>query len=297
MPHSVTRRHALAGLAASGAALSLPQLARAAGHDATFKTRMMGDMKITTLLASTRTVSNPHNIFGINVSEETFNAAAADAGLDPAGMEFFFTPTLIEMGGEKILFDTGTSADAMRDSLAHAGHSPDEITKIVLTHMHGDHISGLMSGGAETFANAEYFAGAYEFDEWDMSGDEAFETFVRPISDADKFAFIEGGDSVASGVTAVETFGHSPGHMSYMIESGGQQVLIGGDFTNHYIYSLANPDWHLLFDRDKEQAAQTRRATLDMLATDKIALIGYHMPFPGYGMVEKDGDGFRWVAA
>lgn len=297
MSLSFTRRQAMAGLAASGAALSLPQLARAAGYDATFKTRMIGEMKVTTLLASTRTVSNPHNIFGINASAEEFNAAATAAGLNPEEMEFFFTPTLIETGGEKILFDTGTSADAMRESLEAAGHSTDDITKIVLTHMHGDHISGLMSGDAETFANAEYYAGAYEFDEWDMSGDEGFETFVRPISDADKFTFIEGGDSVASGITAMETFGHSPGHMSYMIESGGQQVLIGGDFTNHYIYSLAHPDWHLLFDRDKEQAAQTRRKTLDMLATDKIALIGYHMPFPGYGMVEKDGDGFRWVAS
>lgn len=297
MTLNFTRRGAMGTLLASGAALSLPQLARAAGHDATFKTRMIGDMKVTTLLASTRTVSNPHNIFGINASDEDFNAAATGAGLDPASMEFFFTPTLIETGEDKILFDTGTSASAMRESLNAAGYLADDITKVVLTHMHGDHISGLMDGDAETFANAEYFAGGFEYDEWDFSGDEGFETFVRPIGDAGKIAFLEGGDDVVSGITAVETFGHSPGHMSYMIESSGQQVLIGGDFTNHYIYSLAHPDWHLLFDRDKEQAAATRRKTLDMLATDKIALIGYHMPFPAYGMVERDGDGFRWVAA
>ncbi len=84
--------------------------------------------------------------------------------------------------------------------------------------------------------------------------------------------------------------------MAYHIESEGQRLVLGADFANHPVYSLAHPDWEMLFDADKAQAAQTRRAMLDMLATDQVPLVGYHMPFPAHGMVEKRGDGFAFVA-
>lgn len=296
MQNNMTRREAIGAVTATGLTMSLPQLARAAGHAQPFKVIHSGSMTITTLLASTREVKNLHNIFGINVADEIFNSVAQKAGLDPAMSDFFFTPTLVEAGGEKILFDTGTGAKHITESLMAAGHHPDEITKIVLTHMHGDHISGLSAEGMLTFKNAAYYTGADEFDHWDFSGNEGFETHVRPISDADQFEFLSSGDSVVSGITAEATYGHTPGHMSYRIEADGAQFFLGADFTNHYIYSLAHPDWHVLFDADKEMAAKTRRKTLDMLGADKIKLIGYHMPFPAVGYVEKAGDGFRWIA-
>jgi glyoxylase-like metal-dependent hydrolase (beta-lactamase superfamily II) len=91
--------------------------------------------------------------------------------------------------------------------------------------------------------------------------------------------------------------GHTPGHMGYMIESEGKNLFLGGDFANHYIWSLAYPDWELRFDRDREGAAQTRRRVLGMLADEKMPFIGYHMPWPGLGYVETRGDGFRYVPA
>ena len=126
-----------------------------------------------------------------------------------------------------------------------------------------------------------------------MAGNEAFEANVRPL--ADQFSFLDDGGSVASGLTAMAAFGHTPGHMTYMVESEGTQLLIGGDFTNHYVWSLAHPDWEVRFDRDKEAATATRRRILGMLAADKVALIGYHMPWPGVGYVETRGDGFHFV--
>lgn len=83
--------------------------------------------------------------------------------------------------------------------------------------------------------------------------------------------------------------------MAYRLESGGQSLLIGGDFTNHHVWSLAYPDWEVRFDQDKAAAAATRRKILGMLAADRVPLIGYHMPFPGMGYVETRGDGFRYV--
>jgi glyoxylase-like metal-dependent hydrolase (beta-lactamase superfamily II) len=126
-----------------------------------------------------------------------------------------------------------------------------------------------------------------------MSGNETFENNMRPL--AEKASFLDDGGSVASGITAMAAFGHTPGHMTYMIESEGKQIVIGADFANHYVWSLAYPDWEVKFDRDKEAAAATRRRLLGMMAADKVPFIGYHMPWPGIGFVEARGDGFHYV--
>jgi glyoxylase-like metal-dependent hydrolase (beta-lactamase superfamily II) len=161
--------------------------------------------------------------------------------------------------------------------------------------MHGDHIGGMMNDGAPTFANADYVTGAAEFNAWDMAGNEGFEANVRPM--AEKMTMLDDGGSVASGITAMAAFGHTPGHMAYMLESDGAQLVLGADFANHYVWSLAYPDWEVKFDRDKAMAAQTRRKMLGMMAADKIPFIGYHMPFPAIGYVETRNEGFHYVPA
>ena len=147
--------------------------------------------------------------------------------------------------------------------------------------------------GEETFTNAAYITGQIEFDHWAGAENENFEAKVRPL--ANKFTCIGDGDTVRSGITATATYGHTPGHMAYRLESGGKQLLLMADMANHHVWSLAYPDWEVRFDMDKEAAAATRRRVLDMVATDRIPLIGYHMPFPGMGFVETRGDGFHYV--
>jgi glyoxylase-like metal-dependent hydrolase (beta-lactamase superfamily II) len=92
-------------------------------------------------------------------------------------------------------------------------------------------------------------------------------------------------------------FGHSPGHMVYMIESNGQRLAITADTANHYVWSLQKPDWEVKFDMDKAAAAAARKQVFGMLAADRVPFIGYHMPFPALGYVEPMGDGFRYVPA
>ena len=106
---------------------------------------------------------------------------------------------------------------------------------------------------------------------------------------------LDAGQGAAAGITSVAAFGHTPGHMNYMLDSGGKSLLIAADFANHYVFSLAYPDWEVKFDMDKPAAAATRRSILDMLAADQTPFIGYHMPFPATGFVEKRGDGFAYV--
>ncbi|SHG80752.1 MBL fold metallo-hydrolase [Marivita hallyeonensis] len=253
----------------------------------------VGDFEVTTLLVGSRTVEEPQGIFGMNVDAETFNTASAEALIPTDKAQFFFTPTLVNTGSELILFDTGLNGAATAQAVEMAGHSADAVTHVVLTHMHGDHIGGLMTDGAETFANAAYITGQAEFDHWSGTDNEGFANNVTPL--AEKMSFLGDGDSVTSGITAMAAFGHTPGHMTYMLDSGDQQLLIFADLANHYVWSLAHPDWEVRFDMDKEAAAATRRRVLGMLATDKVPFIGYHMPFPGVGYVDTRGDGFHYV--
>ncbi|WP_281842441.1 MBL fold metallo-hydrolase [Sinisalibacter aestuarii] len=256
----------------------------------------LGGFEVTALLAGTSTVPDPHGIFGINASDEEFAAAAAAANIPTDKAQFFFTPTVVNTGAELVLFDTGLNAAGIAGALQAAGYSTDQIDVVVLTHMHGDHIGGMTDdAGAPTFANARYVTGRVEYDAWAGMGNEGFDAKVRPV--AEKTTFVEDGGTVAAGITAMAAFGHTPGHMAWLIESDGETLLLGADFANHYVWSLGYPDWEVGFDMDKAMATQTRRTLLGMLASDKMPFIGYHMPWPALGYVEARGDGFQYVPA
>ncbi len=296
---TMSRRAMLAGAAAIPMAAGLGATgAHAAGHMQgpqvpRVNRFAVGNMEVSTMLVGTRTADEPQGIFGMNVSAEDFAAASQEAKIPADKNQFFFTPTLVNTGSDLILFDTGLNGATTAQAVEMAGYSADAVTHVVLTHMHGDHIGGLMTDGSETFANAAYITGQAEFDHWSGTDNEGFANMVAPL--AEKMSFIGDGASVTSGITSMAAFGHTPGHMAYMLESDGQQLVIFADLANHYVWSLAYPDWEVRFDMDKEAAAATRRRILGMLATDQVAFIGYHMPFPGVGYVETRGDGFHYV--
>jgi glyoxylase-like metal-dependent hydrolase (beta-lactamase superfamily II) len=182
------------------------------------------------------------------------------------------------------------------------GYEPDQVTLVVLTHMHGDHIGGLMEGGKPTFENARYVAGQVEYDFWKdparigspaENGHKGVLKNVVPL--AEKMTFVKEGSDVAPGIVAHEAFGHSPGHLIFRLESEGKGLIITGDTANHYVLSLQEPDWEVRFDADKAAAAASRRRVFDMIAAEKLPFIGYHMPYPAAGFVEKSGNGYRYV--
>lgn len=260
-----------------------------------YRRMKLGDFTVTTLLAGTRPMEAPHQTFGLDASDADF-AALSEAAFVPANKSLnFFTPTLVETGSEVILFDTGLSAEGIRAALAAAGRSPDDVSLVVLTHMHGDHIGGLSEGGVPTFAKAAYVTGRAEFDHWAKAGNEGFEAKVRPL--AENMRFLEDGEAVAPGIEAILAPGHTPGHMGFALESAGRGLILTADTANHYVWSLRRPDWQVKFDADKAQAAATRRNLLGRIAADRLPFIGYHMPFPGVGYLEARDEGFHFHPA
>ncbi|QUS34804.1 MBL fold metallo-hydrolase [Falsirhodobacter algicola] len=296
---TITRRTALT----AGAALPLAGLIPAGVQAQTtpeeptmtlFHTIPFGAMTLTVLKAGTAVQSPAHEIFGLNASDEEFEEVSA-ANFIPSDRALGnFSPVVVQTGDEAILFDTGLSPDGTLAALTQAGMSAGDITKVVITHMHGDHIGGLSDGSTLTFPNAELITGRVEMEAWLASGGEAFDAKVRPFSD--DFRLIEGGDEVAPGITAKELFGHTPGMMGFMLRNDADQsLMLAVDFANHYVWSLGRPDWEVRFDMDKAGAIDTRQRVLAMLAEEKMPFIGYHMPFPSVGYVAKDDEGYRFV--
>lgn len=269
-----------------------------------------GDFEITTINDGAFYLNGPFPIFGADQFPEDVEELALANHLSAKRMEIGFSPVIINTGNEVILFDTG-NGDRRGEGTGHllnamdiAGFKAEQVDIVVLTHFHADHIGGVKFAGELAFPNARYITGAAESNFWlhtDREGGrtgrthELAKTNVKPV--AEKTTFIKDGDDVVSGITAMLAPGHTPGHMVFNVESAGQRIFLGADFCNHYVMSLQNPDWHMAFDMEKDQAGQTRRKLLDMLAADKIPFTSYHMPFPAVGYVEKKDDGFVYVPA
>jgi len=269
----------------------------------------LGDFEITTILDGAIQLDGPHPIFGQNATKEEVAALAAANFMPSDRMEIPFTVTVVNTGAELIIFDSGNgarrrpNAGRLRELLAEAGIAPEQIDIVALTHFHGDHIGGLMEDASPAFPNATYVIGDTEYNYWSdeallsseaMAG-RAKLVHANVVPFAPKTRFIKGGDAVVSGIEAVSSYGHTPGHTSYHLESQGRRLLILGDVCNHYVVSLQRPDWHVRFDMDKEMAVAARREVLGMIAADRIPFIGYHMPPPAVGYLETKDAGFRFV--
>ena len=209
----LTRRAALASAAALPLAAGAMRPAMAAAEmkgpaSASYNRFVLGGFEVTALMGGTRTVEEPQTIFGMNVPAEEFQAAS-EANFIPADkVQFFFTPTVVNTGAELVLFDTGLNGAGIAGSLSQAGYAAEDVDVVVITHMHGDHIGGLMTDGAPTFANARYVTGQVESDAWAARDNEGFQNNVAPL--AEKFSFIGDVGSVASGITGMAAFGHTP---------------------------------------------------------------------------------------
>jgi glyoxylase-like metal-dependent hydrolase (beta-lactamase superfamily II) len=275
----------------------------------------LGGFEVATLLDA-KAVRELYPHYGANASAEEVRALAEANNIDTQRFEHPNVPTLVNTGKELVLFDTGNGALPREYEqlskrlppgqtvarLKELGHSPEDIDVVVLTHGHPDHIGGLVEGGKPVFPNARYVFGAAEFDFWKKGENvrearkfnrELFMTICVPL--AERATFIKPGDTVVSGITAVDAAGHSPGLMAFNIESEGKRVMVTADTCTQFVMAVQRPEWHFEMDDDKDKAVATRQRILDMLATDRVFVASFHMPFPALGWIERAAGSYRWV--
>lgn len=319
----VTRRRVLAGGSALAGAAMMTGAGRIGSwsswsgqaHAATASahTFKMGEFEIT--VVSDGHLMMPARLAAPEAPEAERNAALAAAGQKGDMAQPPTNVTVIKTDKDLILIDAGSgpnfmpTAGKLSANLDAAGISADDVTKVIFTHGHPDHLWGVLDDFEESprFPNATHLIAAREWDYWfsddaekGLPADRA--TFVaaarRRISAIEgKAQRFEAGKELLPGIQAFETLGHTQGHVSLELASGGETLVVLGDALIHPIISFAHPDWRPAADHVPEQAAETRKKLLDKLAAEKSRLIGYHLPFPGLGRVEKKDGAYAYVAA
>lgn len=215
-------------------------------------------------------------------------------------------------GERTVLFDVGSGPDFMpsagtiAESLDAAGLAPEDVTHVIFTHAHPDHIWGLLDDFDDPlFTEASYMMGRAEWDYWwnpetvDTIGVErqAFAVGAKRRMEAieDVVAFFDDGDEVLPGISAIASYGHTPGHMAFEVRQGGDAALVAGDAIGNHHVAFARPAWPSGSDQDQERAIEARTRLLDRLASEQMPMVGFHLPQGGMGHVERDGDGYRFV--
>lgn len=239
-----------------------------------------------------------------NATLDETKAALRAGGLTDAHVPIPFTVTAVRTSRGLVLIDSGTGAqlaptagNITRNNLWQAaGINPAEVTSIVISHFHPDHISGLMAKdtNAAIFPKAQIHVSANEYKFWTNPSVTAgaakrIQSVFPGWTNIRQF---EGETEVVPGVRAISTPGHTPGHTSYHIGSGSQQLIVLGDVTNIRALNLTHPGWHLVFDADAAVAEANRRKIFDRIVADKVTATGYHWGMPGAGTLAKDGNSY-----
>ncbi|MCB1366576.1 MAG: MBL fold metallo-hydrolase [Rhodobacteraceae bacterium] len=304
-------------LAAAAPALVLPVPALAAlgppaGQQASHFRFTLGQAAVT--IVSDGYFTMPTSGLGPNADRDQVAAFLEAHYLDATDAYRHTNHLYVEIGEAKLLVDVGSgdrffdTAGRLMGNLAAAGIDADAITHVVITHAHPDHILGLRDDFDEPILqNAEWFIGETEIDYWlqdDLVNRVAPEeqAFVLAAvnsinAEGQQWTTVRPGQSILPGVSIVATPGHTPGHIALMIESEGQMLIAAGDALTNVYMDFAHPDWGIERDHDIAMAADSRKRLLDMAASDGIALLGYHFPFPGVGQVMRDGGAYRFIPA
>ncbi|MGA9040796.1 MAG: MBL fold metallo-hydrolase [Terriglobales bacterium] len=259
------------------------------------------------------TFSYPIGWLFSNVPAEQVENSLRERKLPETHVESPFTCLLVKTGKHKVLIDTGAeglapTAGNLLKNLAAERISPEEITDVVLTHGHPDHIGGVLNGSGPAFPNARYLMSRTEWDFWNdpsVLHDSAMGEHMKqmlvgcaqknlpPLKD--RIELLDGEKEVVPGILAIPAPGHTPGHIALLIVSSGAQLLHMSDAVLNPLH-MENPDWRNVFDLDPADAVSTRQRLLDRAAADKVSVLAYHFPFPGMGRVTSKGHAWAWQA-
>lgn len=305
---------AMLGSASGTGAQDVPTAMDEGLQGAGFYRRKLGQLELL-LVSDGGFPMDPAGLFG-DVSADAMAAAKEAAFITTPAVPGHVNCLLVKDGTNLILIDTGCGAlfgpttGFLKRNLDRAGISPEMVTHVVLTHAHPDHIGGLVrSDGELAFPGAQVVMNRAEYDAWTAASPSFPKTKVPAEMIASmvegakkslgvarpKLELAKPDDRVGTSITMIDAPGHTPGHVALLIESGGESALYLTDAVHVPSLQLANPDWHILFDADPEEAASTRRTLLDSASRERRLVAGAHLPFPGFGHVVSAEGGYRFV--
>lgn len=243
---------------------------------------------------------NDNQVLGVGRTREEVAEVLTAEGLPTDSLSLSLQPLLVKAGGRVMLFDTGAGsnmgdgAGKLHTALAEAGVTADAVTDIFISHMHGDHIGGLLDAAGEpAFANATIRMSAPE---WEALRAQSQNRALALAIEPDVSTFQPGAQVLPGMVRAVEVKGHTPGHSAYRIGTGASSLLYIGDSMHHHVISVQKPEWTIAFDTDAAAGAASRATLLADVAASGQRIHAVHFPFPGLGKIEKRGEGYVWVA-
>ncbi|NJK70551.1 MAG: MBL fold metallo-hydrolase [Microcoleus sp. SU_5_3] len=260
------------------------------------------------------TLSVPAAIFAGNAKPEELNRVLQQ-GFQGEQLTVDCNVLLVDTGRDKVLIDTGSgllnaaTAGKLIENLQQVQIKPSDITAVILTHAHGDHVGGLNGKSGLNFPNARYFIGKQEWDFWtatavdlpNFGGPAEMKQQAIKIAQTqlglirDRVIKIDVNQEFLPGFTAIPAYGHTPGHVAIRIASGNAVMVHTADTVHTHTINLWNPSWQPIFDADREMAAATRQTVLAKIAGDRTLMFAYHFPYPGIGYLRsRDRGGFDW---
>jgi glyoxylase-like metal-dependent hydrolase (beta-lactamase superfamily II) len=312
------KRTLLATLMAAVASTAFLPVAHAAGAPATKVSRYqagyyhfkVGDLEVAAL--SDGTLPIPTLKLLTNAKPGEVASRLADAFQTP-DVDASVNAYLIRAGSRLVLMDAGTgelygpTLNKLEASLKAAGVTPEQITDILITHIHSDHTGGLMVGKRIVFPNATIHIEQKEVAYWlnaenRAKAPEAARKYfdeaaakVQPYVEAGQVKTFSGATELLPGIRSVPAPGHTPGHTFYSIESQGQKLVFWGDVVHVADVQMPDPGVTIVFDVDPQAAAATRKKAFADAAQGRYWVAGDHISFPGVGHLRRDGTGYRWI--
>lgn len=314
----LSRREALAGVAAAIGAAALPPRAEAAApllntQAPAWHRFKLGDFECTAISDGPLALGPAPGVLQ-GVPAEEINQLLVSNFLPTDNVVLEQNALVVNTGRQLLLFDTGMGTSRMfgpgtgrlAANLKAAGIDPSQIDAVILTHAHSDHCWGVSEAGRPTFPNAEVKLTQADWDFWTGEPPAGTPDAMKPFFTTtrtqlmpirDRLGLVTDGKEVVPGVMALHAPGHTVGHTAYVISSGNQLLVFSGDLAHHHVLMLQRPRIEFAFDTDAKQAVQTRLRLLDMIAAQRLPILSYHFPYPGIGHVAKAGEGYLWHPA
>jgi glyoxylase-like metal-dependent hydrolase (beta-lactamase superfamily II) len=273
---------------------------------------MLGDFEVTAL--SDGTVALPMTKLLTRTTPTKVEKALARAYLkDP--IEVSVNGYLVNTGSKLVLIDTGAAGlfgptlGNLLANLKAAGYQPEQVDEVYITHMHPDHVGGLMAGNQLAFPNATVRADKHDADYWLSQANldaatkdtknlfQGAMTSLNPYVAAGKFKPFDGDTELVPSISARASRGHTPGHSIYVVESKGQRLVLWGDLMHVAAVQFPDPSVTIRFDTDSRAAAVQRKKAFADAARHGDWVAAAHIPFPGIGHLRANGVGYTWVPA